>query len=153
MLPAWCWVALVFGLGAKALLAGTSGNPYLSIPDRNVFHLNRPKSQPTEPPPAPLVTVKVVGITTLLPEKLTLLKLNLPARPPEPAREVACILRAGEREGPIEVLEIDERAGRVKVNNAGTVTTLMLEKESPRPPNAPPLPNPPPLPIQVLSRR
>jgi hypothetical protein len=85
-------------------------------------------------------------------DKRALLKVYLPANPPEPAKEVSCILAVGQREGPIEVLEIDEVAGTVKVNNSDTVSNshavmvLTFEKESPRP-QPPPLPRGlPPLP-------
>lgn len=145
--------ALGLSLGAKALVAETSGNPYLGIAGSNVFRLKPPQRQGTDLPPAPLPRAKAVGITTILRAKLALLKVYLPAIPPEPAKEFSCILTVGQREGPIEVLEIDEMAGSVKVNNSGTVMMLTLEKGSPRPQNPPLLPEPPPLPMQSASRR
>jgi hypothetical protein len=94
-----------------------------------------------------------VGITTILHDKRALLKVYFPARPPEPAKEVSCILTPGQREGPIEVLAIDETTGSVKVNNSGTEMVLNLARDGPRhedtpPPGAPPPPAPPPRPIQ-----
>ena len=41
-----------------------------------------------------------------------------------PAREQSFTLGEGQREGDLEVLEIDEKAGKVKVNNFGTVVDL-----------------------------
>jgi hypothetical protein len=76
----------------------------------------------------------------------------LPAKPPEPARELACVLEVGQRAGPVEVLGIDEVAGSVRLKNAGVERVLMLEKAGPHVPSAP-LPKPPPPPIQVISRR
>jgi hypothetical protein len=72
-----------------------------------------------------------VGITTFG-DKRALLKVKFPARPPEPAREVSCILTVGQREGPIEVLEIDESAGSVRINNSGTEMVLTLAQDGPR---------------------
>ena len=125
----------------------------MGIAARNVFRLMPAQRQRTDPPPAPLAKVKAVGITTMLGDKRALLKVYLPAIPPEPAKEVSHILTVGQREGPIEVLEIAERAGSVTVNNAGTVMVLRLEQDGPRP-QGPSLPPPPtPLPMQAASRR
>jgi hypothetical protein len=56
------------------------------------------------------------------------------------------ILAQGQRDGEIEVLEIDEKAGSVKVNQSGTVTTLTFEKNGAKLPAsvaaAAPAPNP-----------
>ena len=135
------------------MVAETSRHPYLGIAGSNVFRLRLPQPPPPVPPPAPLARVKVVGVTTFPADKLALLKVYLPAIPPEPAKEVSCILTVGQREGPIEVLEIDEVAGSVKVNNSGTVIVLTLEKGSSRPQNPSPPPEPPPLPMQSALRR
>jgi hypothetical protein len=79
-------------------------------------------------------------------DKHALLKVYLPANAPEPAKEIPCILAVGQREGPIEVLEIDEVAGTVRVNNSNTVMVLTFEKESPRRQPPPPIRDLPPLP-------
>jgi len=47
------------------------------------------------------------------------------------------ILTEGQREGDVEVLQIDERAGKVKVNVAGTLETLTFEKDGPKLPSTP----------------
>ena len=138
-LPAWLLVALGLGLGAEALVADASGNPYLGITGSNVFRLKAPQPRPRTAalrhcPESSWLASRPFG------DKRALLKVYLPANPPEPAKEVSCILTVGQREGPIEVLEIDEVAGSVKVNNSGTVMVLTFEKESPRPQAAPPLP-------------
>ena len=62
----------------------------------------------------------LVGITTILQEKRALLKVEFPAQPSEPAKELSCIVAVGQRVGPIEILAIDETAGTVRVNNSGT---------------------------------
>jgi hypothetical protein len=81
-------IALVLALGAETLVADTSGHPYLGIADSNIFHLKPPQPQPTVLPVVPLPRVKLVGITTFGKPRV-LLKVYLPAAPPEPARELS----------------------------------------------------------------
>jgi hypothetical protein len=144
-LRTWLWSSLVFCLGATALIADTPRHAYVGIAVGNVFRLRPPPRQEAGTPPAPLPGVTPVGITTILGDKRVLLKLRFPARPPEPAKEASCILTVGQREGPIEVLEIDETAGSVKVNNSGTVVVLTLAKDGPRQSTGPLAPIPEPL--------
>ncbi len=148
----WFQVASVLSLSGKTLVAGTPGNPYQSIPGRNVFHLNPAQTRPPEPAHPPPARAKVVGIITLLPVKLALLKVYVPARGPEPARETACVLKVGQRDGPIEVLDIDAAAGSVKINNSGSIMVLALVNEDRQPQGPPPRPNPPPLPPPPVPR-
>src|ERR1019366_1423753 len=145
-MPPWLLAVLGLSVGSQALVAEASGNPYLGIAGSNVFRLKAPEPIRVELPPTPLARVKVAGITTFPADKLALLKVYLPAIPPEPAKEVSCILAVGQRVGPIEVVDIDEAAGSVKVNNWGTVQLLTLDKDSPGPQNPPLPPLPPPLP-------
>ena len=149
-LPAWLWIALVLNLGMEALVADTPRNPYLGIASSNVFRLKPPSLPVLDPPALPLPRIKLVGITTFG-GKWALLRIYLPARPPEPAREFSCILAVGQRSGVIQVLEVDELAGSVKVRNSGTEMLLTLEvvRAGPQNPALPPVP--PPLPIRFAS--
>ena len=144
-------IALMLILGTGTLVADTSGHPYLGIAGSNVFHLKPPQTQPTDLPVVPLPRVKLVGITTFGKTRV-LLKVYLPAAPPEPARELSCILTPGQREGPIEVLEVDVLARRVTVRNSGALMLLTLENEKQGPQNPALPPAPPPLPIRSASR-
>src|ERR1019366_4030178 len=126
ILPAWLWFIAALSMGANALVAGTSGNPYLGIASSNVFRLTQPRPKVPDLPIVSLSRIKLVGITTFG-EKRALLRMFLPARPPEPASEFSCILAIGQRSGVIQVLEVDELAGSVKVNNSGTEMLLTLE--------------------------
>jgi hypothetical protein len=118
--------ALVFWMGTHAIATETSGgNPYQAIVDRNVFGL-KPPAPPPNPeankPPPPKITL--TGIYTMGGTKRVLMKVQMPAKPPEPAKEVPLTLSEGQREGDVEVLEIDAIARTAKVNNFGTITSL-----------------------------
>ena len=147
MEPCWLSLGLALSLTTGLLVTDASGNPYRGITTSNVFRLRPAQRQEGFPPPAPLPQVRPTGVTTILEDKRALLRVSYPARPPEPAREVSCILTVGQREGPIEVLAIDEKAGSIKINNSGTVMVLTLAGDSPRPHGRPPA-VPPLVPIQ-----
>src|SRR5690349_24775865 len=109
--------SVVVSIAAQAVTSETQDNPYQSIVDRNVFALKPPPPPPdpeaTKPPP---VKITLTGITTILGNKRALMKAPAPpGKPGEPAKqEMSYILTVGQREGDIEVLDIDEVGGNVK---------------------------------------
>src|SRR5215471_19068294 len=114
----WALSGLLFCVGARAIVAD-SANPYQGIVDRNVFGLNpTPPQQKAEPdkPPAPKVTLN--GITTLLGRPRAFMSIQMPARPPEPSKPQSFMLQPGQRDGEVEVIEINEKldGGTVKVS-------------------------------------
>jgi hypothetical protein len=124
--------------GAFLLLAVTSalanepsGTPYQEIIVRNVFGLTNPPPPgppPDNKPPPPKITL--TGIITMNGAKRALMKVATPPKPGVKPEEQSLILKVGERAGSdieVEVLEIDEKAGIVKVNDFGTVTNLSFE--------------------------
>jgi hypothetical protein len=120
----------VLSMGTKGLVAEVAANPYQGIVERNVFALKPPpRPEDALPPPQPPPKITLTGITTILGNKRALLKQQVPAKPPAPAREESYILTEGQREGDVEVLAIDEEAGTVKVNNHGTVQELSFDKD------------------------
>ncbi|HLH54015.1 MAG TPA: hypothetical protein VKY92_10420 [Verrucomicrobiae bacterium] len=130
---------------ARGITSDTADNrPYQGIIDRNVFSL-----KPPPPPPDPsevnkpqVVKITLTGITTIFGDKRVLMKTAPPPGKPNegPKSEQSYILTQGQREGDIEVLEIDEKAGSVKVNNGGTVQTLTFEKDGAKLPATQPPP-------------
>src|SRR5438874_469686 len=97
---------------------GTDGNPYHGIVDRNVFGLKDPPPPPPPNPDAgkpPTPPITLTGITTVLGNKRAFLTLQLPAKAPEPAKIASLMLTEGQRDGEVEVLEIDEKERTVKV--------------------------------------
>jgi hypothetical protein len=133
-------------MSAGLLGVQVAGNPYEGIASRNVFRLRPSLYQEQLPAPVLLPRVTLNGITTILGDRRALLRVTHPAQPPEPATEMSCILAVGQREGPVEVLVIDETAGSITINNSGTVMVLTLAKDSPQPQAMPRTvpPSPPP---------
>ena len=81
------------------------------------------------PPPAPQPKVKLLGITTVLPHKRVILRVQFPARPGEAAREQTLILEEHQRIGEVEVLEIDESAGTVRLSISSNIIVVGFESE------------------------
>ena len=137
----WC-VSALLSLGTCTLTANTPGTPYEGIALRNVFGLVPAQALPRETAPAPLAKIKLAGITTLG-GKRALLDVRLSATPSDVSSKLSCILKEGERAGPVTALEIDEVGGSVKVDNNGTVMVVKLTyaPSTPAPPELPPLPD------------
>ena len=123
------------GVSALGVTTDAQNTPYQSIVDRNVFALKPPPPPPdpeaTKPPP---VKITLTGITTILGNKRALMKSPAPpGKPGEPAKpEVSYILTVGQREGDVEVIDIDEVGGNVKLRNAGVEVTLNIDKDGPK---------------------
>src|SRR6267154_806153 len=148
------FLALTTALTADAITSSVpqgQDGPYQGIVDRNAFALKPPPPPPdpeaTKPPPS---KITLTGITTILGPRALMKTPPAPAKPGEtPKPEHSYILGVSQREGDIEVLEIDDKAGSVKVNNAGIVVMLTFEKDGPKLP-ATPLPAVPGIPIPGL---
>lgn len=133
-------LCLVGGLSACSLTisawGNTGDNPYKTIVDRNVFGLKPPPppgpapgTENTTPPPK----ITLTGITTILGNKRALMKTPPAAvKPGEQPREQSYILSEGQRDGDLEVVQIDEKTGSVKLMYAGTPVTLTFEKDGPK---------------------
>jgi hypothetical protein len=126
-----------FALCAPAATADDPRNPYQSIVDRNVFGLRTPPPTPTNNPEAnkpPPGKITLTGIITgFTGSKRALMKRQTPPKPGSPPNEQSLIMTVGQREGEVEVLEINEIEGTAKVSESGNVTVLNLEK----PPSSP----------------
>lgn len=139
--------SLALRIAANEVTPDSSNNPYQSIVDRNVFALKPPPPPPdpeaTKPPP---VKITLTGIATILGKRALLKSPAPPGKPGEPAKpELSYILAPGQREGDIEVLDIDEVGGNVKLRNAGVEVTLNIDKDGPKlaPSAAPGMPGAP----------
>ena len=131
-----------FALCAQALAIAPDSptNRYRTIPERNAFGLKPTPvvdSPPTTRPSIPKLIL--TGITTILGNKLVLMKAVPPDNAPGQAtKEESLMLTEGQRQGDVEVLNIDEKAGSVRVNNSGSIMTLTFEKDGAKLPNTRP---------------
>ncbi|HLP75413.1 MAG TPA: hypothetical protein VK327_00725 [Candidatus Paceibacterota bacterium] len=127
------------GLGLGVHAASSATGPYQTIMERNVFGL-KPPADPKDnlPPPPPPSKVVLSGITTLLGNKRALVSVALPGKP-QPENY---ILTEGQREGDIEVLQIDEKAGLVKITNRGIEQTLDFKTDGAKAQPAPSIQTP-----------
>lgn len=129
--------ATIFGFVACTIssLALTAENPYTGIVGRNAFAL-KPPTPLTVTPISPVVqppSIELQGITTILGRPQVLLRIKLAARPPEPAKEQSVVLDVGQREGEVEVLEIDAVAGSVLLKNQGANLPLNMQDNAAKP--------------------
>ena len=114
----------------KAIVPNSAAEQYHAIQQRNVFGLKPPTQVEVTNSPKPLPKITLTGITTILDNKRALMKVApLGLKPGETNKELSLILTEGQREGDVEVLQIDEKTGSVKVNNSGTVMVLTFEKD------------------------
>jgi hypothetical protein len=103
-----------------------SNNPYQEIADLNAFRL-KPAPPPPEPEkvktPPPKITL--TGITTRGGKKTVFLKTpGTPGKPGEPTKEQYYAIAEGTMSQDIEVLEIDPKAGTVRIKFEGTEVPL-----------------------------
>jgi hypothetical protein len=137
-------VALVCLLGGCALAFGAKAainsdeNSYRRITTRNAFDLRDPPPQQPQPEaaPPPRIKIRLTGITTIFGDKRALLMTQEPpSSGKSPTPETSCILAAGKRQGAIEILDINEKAGTVRLINDGNISVIGFDNE--KLPNAP----------------
>lgn len=139
---AWCcaWARSVAAILLCANAAWAQTNPFEAILTRNVFGLV-PVPPPAKPPDPPLPKITLTGITTITGVARALLKMPPVPGAAGPAGERFFNLRSGERDGDLEVLEINEKSGTVVVAYTGRMLTLGFEPEKASSAAAP-IPNP-----------
>jgi hypothetical protein len=135
---------LVLNVTVKAIAPDATGRPYQGIVERNLFNLKAATPPPPpeankQPPPKILLT----GITTILGKKLvTFTAATKPGQPP-----VNYMMTEGQSQDDIDVLQIDEKANTVRVQNNGVeqVLDFLTNGAKPAPGPAPGSPNAIPL--------
>jgi hypothetical protein len=141
--------SLALGMPATAVVTDDR-EAYHGIVERNVFSLKPPAPVvPPEPPAPPAPKIKLNGIFTILGGKRAGLTVSIPPKPPDPAREDSFILAEGQRRGEVEVLQIDEIAGTVKLKNHGTLQSLNFTNDGAKLVNVPPPPPAPGMPQSI----
>lgn len=125
--------SVLLGCGVKAVTPDTVNN-YQGIVDRNVFNLHPPPPpvDPNELAKSKIQIPKITlnGITTILGTKNVFLTVpaTKPGVPPD-----TMMLAEGQAENEVEVKQIDEKAGVVKVLNHGEEQTLDFEHNGTKP--------------------
>jgi hypothetical protein len=128
----WLIGGLLLSPLANARTAGSL--PYDQIPVNNVFRLKSPPEISVEAPHAPLPSIKLTGIATILGFRMALLEIQFPTNKSQPAEERFYMFAEHQREGPVEVREIDETTGKVKLTVSGTDLTLSFGSAGVAPP-------------------
>src|SRR5882762_2793979 len=136
---------VAFCPSAKLTSAVGATQDYSKISVRNLFGLHEIVQPPPEIVKPQLPKIVLNGITTMG-SKLVFLKVQFPPKAGEqPQAEQSFMLTEGQREGGIEILEINERAGTVRVNNFGSEMTIGFDKEADKIAKSPPGTQPPSL--------
>lgn len=114
-------------LTATVEFAGGETNRYAAIAQRNTFGLRAPSTAIISPPIAAVspVKIKLVGLAAIPPDKWVVLQIQAPGKP-----SAMLTLKEGCGEGPVEILEVDAKARRVKVRNAGSVMTVTFDDDA-----------------------
>jgi hypothetical protein len=114
-------------------MPNTPRSSYEGIVERNVFDLRAPAPKGDEEalaPKAQIPKLTLNGITTILGKKVTVITVP-PAKPGAPATTV--MLAEGQAQDEVEVRQIDEKSGAVKVINHGEEQMLDFEQNGAKP--------------------
>ena len=122
----------------RAAIPDSSRDRYDGIADRNVFNLHAPAPRDDADalkPKTQIPKLTLNGITTILGRKMTVITVP-PTKPGAPTTSV--MLAEGQAQDEIEVRQIDEKTGVVKVTNHGEEQTLDFEHDGEKPASPPP---------------
>jgi hypothetical protein len=121
---------------------------YSLIPERNLFGLHEQVVVVPPPKEEPLPKIVLNGVATLG-RKLAFLKVQFPPKPgeqqtPQQQGEQSLILSEGQREAGIEVLEINEKTGtiRIRVSNSEKEMTIAFDRDAGKVAKTPPAAQP-----------
>ena len=131
---------LLLACAVQADVTPLPESPYKVILERNAFNLREPPPPTVLPPtnaPTPPVNIKLTGVTTNFAGKKAW--LMIPAAPPKSPNPQYLSLSEGEKQGEIEVLEINEREATVRILNAGVPASLNFKDNGLAAPVAPPV--------------
>lgn len=133
----WILACVLVGMSVRAAMPNPPRSSYEGIVERNVFDLHAPPSQADADALKPKVQIPKLtlnGITTILGKKVTVITVP-PAKPGAPPTTV--MLAEGQAQDEVEVRQIDEKGGAVKVTNHGEEQTLDFEHDGAKPSSPP----------------
>ncbi|HEX5220443.1 MAG TPA: hypothetical protein VFZ59_12805 [Verrucomicrobiae bacterium] len=117
---------LLLGMGllvATQSLSVGNAHPFEVIARTNAFRLRAPISEEKITPPVARPQITFQGFTTILGRAQVLLSIQRLG-----ATGISCILSENENQDGVTVLEIDERAETVRLNNLGQEQVLALKR-------------------------
>lgn len=127
-------VTVLFNAATTFAFTSENNNPYTGIVERNVFGIKAPPPPPVAtPPPTAATGIELRGILTLLGRPQVLLNFKVPGKPPEPPKDRSLVMDVNQREGEVEVLEINPAAGTVRIRNQGNEISMNLKDNAPKP--------------------
>ena len=129
----WALIGLFLAIGAEAVTPEAAVTQYQGIADRNVFNLRPPpprENAPQGPPPQPPPKVTLDGISTFTGAKLAYLTVP-PTKPGTPAQTL--MLAEEQAQDDVEVTQIDEKGGVVKIINHGEAQSLDFDHNGTKP--------------------
>jgi hypothetical protein len=129
----WTLACVLVGVGVRAAASSPSRDSYQAIVDRNVFDLHAPPPKADADalqPKAQIPKLTLNGITTILGKKVTVITVP-PSKPGVP--QTTLMLAEGQAQNEVEVRQIDEKAGAVKVINHGEEQMLDFEHDGAKP--------------------
>lgn len=154
-------LGLVFLTFVSPAIATVADNPYATIVERNAFALKDPPPPPPPltPPTAPPPNIELRGITTLFGRPQALLNFKVPSKPPEPPKDRSLVMDVEQREGDVQVLEVNPTTGTVRLKVQGNEVSMNLKDNAPKPqfvqglaaPAIPGLPAVNPVPVPAAS--
>lgn len=111
----------LFAACSVLLAAAAAANPYEMIGVRNIFNLRASKAEESRPGDVfrPPPEYKLNGIAGFGATKWALISKADPGKAPR-----HFMLREGQREGPLEVVLVDEFTGLVRIRNEGALVEL-----------------------------
>src|SRR5690606_3154088 len=113
--------AFFLASGVTAFSLSNAG-PYQPIIERNVFALKTPVPivDTVDKTPTLPAGIELRGISALFGRPQVLLNIKVAAKPPEQPKDRSLVMDVGQREGDVEVLEIDPSQGLVRLRNQGS---------------------------------
>jgi hypothetical protein len=121
---------LALSASARAATTDSRDKPYDVIPVRNLFALKElPKPVQPPPPVQPTNDIKLQGINFILGRWQVLFKVRFPP----PRGEMSFVMKEGEGQDEIEVLEINGKARSVTFKNNGIEQVLTMERNASTP--------------------
>jgi hypothetical protein len=116
----------LFAVSAPAQDEGSAARPYAGIVSRNIFGLAPPKPEVPSVEAAVLPKITLQGTMTIFGKLQVLFTVASAAEPGQPSRMDFFVLRPGEAEQGVGVVQVNPADGTVVFNNHGSLQQLPM---------------------------